>query len=246
MSSPVCIHHDDHPAIARCSECGGDICGQCHGTDLRGLALCAPCRAKRNPYTAIAWEHVPGPSLRGFFSTVLAVLFSPRSFFLRMNPLAPRWAPAASFGILAIALGTLFQTLWQKAFSPEYAEAIQRYTEELGTSTTMAEFAVFASIPFGSIALYFLHTAMLFFALRIFGIEDASWSLVARIAGYSLAAYLLLIFPPLGTFSLGHFLMVVWLFNLEVSAVRWFFRLGPWRSMGVVLLPLMLFLFATS
>jgi hypothetical protein len=77
----------------------------------------------------------------------------------------------------------------------------------------------------------------------MFGIET-TFSLVARIAGYSLAAYVLMVFPPIGEFGLGHFLMVLWLFNLEVSAVRWFFRVGFWKSMGVVLLPFMLFLFA--
>lgn len=242
----VCIHHEKNPAIARCTECGGDICGLCHGSDLRGRAVCSSCRAEKTPFGAIAWEHDPGPSLTGFVQTLTAVLFAPRSFFLRMSPLSEAWAPAAAFGVLCIAFGTVLQTLWQRTFSTEYTEAIARYTEELGTSTTMAEFAIFASIPFGAVVLYFLHTAMLYFALKIFGVSDGSWSLVARITGYSFAAYAMFIFPPLGSFSLGHFLMVLWLFNLEVSAVRWFFRLGFWQSMGVVLLPLMLFLFVIS
>lgn len=245
ITERTCTFHEEIPAIAVCTECGGDICGECHGMDPQGLAVCRECRGEFRP-PGIPWEmESPGPTAIGFGKTLVGALRAPRSFFMQMEP-TNNWGPAAVFGVLCVTLGSLFSTIWQKAFSPEYSDLIVRYTEEFGTSAVMAEFAIFAMIPFGAVLLYFLHTALFFFALRMFGVEEATWSLVARIAGYSLSAYLLLLFPPLGEFSLGHFLMVIWLFNLEVSAVRWFFQIGFWKSMGVVLLPFTLFLFAVA
>lgn len=241
----TCAHHDGAPAIAVCTECGGDICGECHGSDLRGLAICRECRGDHFA-TAPPWElKSPGPTPAGFAQTARDVLLAPRSFFRRVAP-RKTWAPAALFGIICITAGTILNTLWQKAFSDDYAAALRQYQDDLGLSSQALEVFLFASIPVAAIVLYFLHTGLLYLTLRAFGVKAANWAIVARITGYSLAAYLLLVFPPIGEFSLGHFLMILWLFNLEVTAVRWYFGLGFWKSMGVVLLPFMLFLFAVG
>ena len=65
---------------------------------------------------------------------------------------------------------------------------------------------------------------------------------MARITGYAMASYLLLVFPPIGEFPLGQFLMILWLFNLEVGALRSLFGLGFWKSIGVILPPFLVFL----
>lgn len=245
MSSSLrtCIYHESAPAIAVCSECDGDICGECHGASLQGLAICAECRSEMLPET-FPWERIPdGLSLKSYIQTLFILLGAPRTSFLHLSPQGG-WGRAATFGITSIALGSTANTLWQKAFSTRYSEIVARYIEEFGGSASLAELTIFAAIPLGAIFIYFLHTALFYFTLRLFGVSSATWSVTARITGYALGAYILLLLPPIGEFSLGHFLMVIWLFNLEVSAVRIYFRLGFWRSMAVVFLPFMLFVMA--
>ncbi|WP_158542649.1 B-box zinc finger protein [Lujinxingia litoralis] len=244
-SERICAHHEGAPAIAVCTACRADICGACHGADLRGFAICKPCRQQRLP-SLPEWEHGERrftPS--GFVLTAVSAMTSPRTFFPALVT-SPRWGAAAGFGILSVLVGTFAQTLWRKAFSPLYPDLIELYTTELNVAPQLAEVALFASLPMGALTLYFLHTAMLYFALRIFGVNQARWGITARITGYALATYLLLLIPPLGSFELGHFLMVVWLFNLEVTAVRMLFGMGFWRSMLAVLLPFMLLLSMTG
>lgn len=221
--------------MAICTDCDQDICGLCHGIDLRGFALCRTCRARYGP-VGTAWEHPETRwSVAGFSRTLGEVLLNPRTFFTQINP-HHTWQPAAIFGVLCMVIGMLFSTLWQHFFNPQFTEILSRYTEQFDIPLETARLYIFASVPLAALINYTLHVFMLFASLRIFGVKT-SLSLTARIAGYAAAAYVLLIFPPIGTFGLGHFLMVVWLFNLEVSAVRWFFNLGFWRSMGVVLIP---------
>ena len=143
-----------------------------------------------------------------------------------------------------MGFGLFFNLLWQKAFSPAHGERLEHFHDQLGIAPALAELLLFASIPFTAVFLYFLHTLLLYLGLRAFGIHRVSWTLLARITGYSLAAALLLIVPPIGEFSLGHFLMIVFLFNLEVAAVRQFFGVGFWKSMIAVFVPFMVFLVA--
>lgn len=244
-SQRSCTHHEGAPAVAVCTKCCADICGECHSADLRGLAICQSCQLALSP-PSIPWETASsGPTLNGFIQTTVAALSAPRSFFLRYAP-QDHWGLAAIFGIFCVTLGTFISTFWQRLFNAEYGERFLQYHEQFGLSPQFAELLLFASIPLGAVILYFVHTGLLYLALRAIQVESATWSLVARITGYSLAAYLLMVFPPIAEFSLGHFLMVLWLFNLEVSAVRWFFGIGFWRSMGIVLLPFMVFLFAIA
>ncbi|RVU42570.1 hypothetical protein FRC91_08845 [Bradymonadales bacterium TMQ1] len=247
MTAPsrLCAHHPSAPAIARCTACDAEICGGCHGTDLRGFAVCRPCRQERMPALPEweAGERRFTPS--GFVLTAVQAMTSPRTFFPALIT-NPRWAPAAGFGLIAVMIGTLAQTLWRKAFSPHYPEMVELYATELEIAPRLAEWAMYASLPMGALTLYMLHTAMLYLTLRIFGVKQARWALVAKLTGYAMATYLLLLVPPLGTFELGHFLMVVWLFNLEVTAARQIFGMGFWRSMLAVLVPFMLLLSMTG
>lgn len=241
-STRPCSHHPDAPAIAVCHDCRADICGACHGTDTRGLAICRPCRRAHSP-SPVPWEDpADGPSLRGFGSTLWAALTNPRTFFRHFRT-TDSWGWAAAFGILCIILGTLVNTFWQQLFSARWAETTRAWQTELGIAPDLVPWLIYASIPFGALLLYFIHTGLMYLALRALDVDGADWSVVSRITGYSLAAYALLIVPPVGDFSLGHFLMVLWLFNLEVGAVRALFGLGFWRSIGVVLVPFVVFLF---
>ncbi len=228
-----------------CTRCGEEICAGCHGTDLRGLAVCTRCRGGM-PVVEIPFEaEEPGPTFAGFRQTLSQAIFSPQMFFAGMPTQGVGWAPAAVFGTVCVALGLLANGLWEKAVGADYAEDIARNAEALGMTAGATEAALFLMIPLGAVITYFLHTALLYCSLRIFGVST-SWGVVARISGYALSGYVLMVAPPLGSFSLGHFLMIFWVFNLEVSAMRWLYGLGFWKSMGVVLLPLMLFIMATG
>lgn len=229
------------PAIAVCTRCDGDICASCHHADLRGFAICGPCRRDLLPPT-VPWEEEASSVFTRFLTTAYFALRSPRRFFGRFS-FAPQWAPAALFGILCITIGSALGVGWQKAFSSDYAVQLQQAQADVGIAAPILEFLIIATIPFAAVFLYFAHTALFFGMLRLMGVDRATWSATARITGYSMAAHLLFVFPPIGEFSLGHFLMLFWLFNLEIGAVRRLFGLGFWKSIGVVLLPLFVFMF---
>ncbi len=236
-----CNYHDDVPAIAVCTKCGEDICGRCHGADGHGLAVCACCRRDAGPPT-VPWESAQqAATASGFIQTVLVALTDPRHFFRRFRHHAHSWAMPAVFAIICILIGTVVDTLWRKAFSAEYAEPLHDYSEQFGLSVEVVELLQFAAIAPGAVVIYFAHTALVYLALQAFGIDDAQWPKVARITGYAMASYLLLVFPPIGEFPLGQFLMILWLFNLEVGALRSLFGLGFWKSIGVILPPFLVF-----
>ncbi len=241
-SHPSCIHHDDAPAIAVCSRCDGDLCALCHRSDLRGFALCEPCHRKLRP-RPVPWEREDGtPAPLRFFQTVLLALRGPRRFFASFA-FGPHWAPAALFGVLCVAIGSVMNTGWQRAFSHRYTDQLQQAQTDFGVTAPVFEFLIFATIPFAAVLVYFAHTALLYAMLRLARVDRADWSATAKITGYSMAAHFLFIFPPIGEFSLGHFLMLLWIFNLEIGALRGRFGLGFWKSIGVVVLPLFVFMF---
>jgi hypothetical protein len=92
------------------------------------------------------------------------------------------------------------------------------------------------------VALGFLvHSGVFHLAVKIAG-GATSFGLSARIVGYASAGYIFLIVPPIGEFALGHFLAIIWLFNIEMGALRMYFQMGIWRSMGVVMATLLFML----
>jgi hypothetical protein len=239
-----CVHHPAQPAIAICTDCGGDICAPCHGMDIRGFCVCASCREKYGP-VGTAWENPQTRwSVAGFGRTVVEALSSPRTFYARLNPRASA-TPAMVFGVICASIGLFFATLWQMLFGNNFDELLLTYSEQLAVSTDTTRLYLFASVPMVALFIYSMHVLLLYAALKLFGAQT-NLHLTARIVGYAMAAYVLLVFPPLGTFSLGHFLMIVWLFNLEIGAVRWFFNLGFWKSMGVVMIPFIVMLMTTG
>ncbi|MBA2660949.1 MAG: YIP1 family protein [Bradymonadaceae bacterium] len=239
-----CAHHLAAPAIAICTECDQDICAPCHGMDLRGFAMCTPCRAQYAP-PEIFWEMAEWRwTFVGFVRTLIDVICAPRSFFTRTGPSAD-WAPAAVFGGICMGVGMFFSTLHQYTFRPEFMTTLQGYADKFDITLETARLYVFASIPLAAFVSMLMHVFLLFSALKIFG-ANATLPQTIRIVGYAAAAYLFLLIPPIGTFGIGHFLMIIWLFNLEVNAVRWFYNLGFWKSMGVVLIPFMFILMLGS
>ncbi len=230
------MHHPRASAVAICTDCKQDICAPCHGMDLRGFAMCATCRAKYEP-AGTSWET---EGLRwtpiGFVRTVRDVIMAPRTFYTRLGP-SEQWLPPAVFGVASMSVGLFFSFIWRARVDDELLAKLTVMPEGMELSAEAAKFVLFAVIPIAATIQFVFHTLLLYFALKIFGVMHAKLSHVIRITGYASAAYLFMILPPIGDFGLGHFLMIMWLFNLEVNAVRWFYNLGFWQSMGAVLIP---------
>jgi hypothetical protein len=236
--SPTCSHHEGAPAIAICTECGGDVCAACHGSDLRGYCICSACREKFAPPTT-PWEDANEDySPSSFARTLTDVVTGPRSFFQKVR-FSSSWVPAVAFGAICMVVGLSFKTTWQLLFFDPYVKALGDLAAQNGLSLEAIKVMAYVSIPF-QVALGFLaHTGIFHMAVKIAG-AHTTFGLSARIVGYASAGYIFFVVPPIGEFSLGHFLAIIWLFNIEMGALRMYFQMGIWRSMGVVLATLMM------
>ncbi|QDG53404.1 hypothetical protein FIV42_22455 [Persicimonas caeni] len=236
----TCSHHEGAPAIAICTECGGDICAACHGSDLRGYCICSVCREKFAPPTT-PWEDPNEDySPRAFARTLVDVVTSPRTFFQNVR-FSGSWGPAVAFGLLCLGVGLLFSTGWQMLFFEQYQELINTVAEQSGATFDMARVALFVAVPIRAVLIFMAHVGIFHLATRLAG-GHSSFSLSARIVGYASAGYAFLLIPPIAEFPLGHFLSIIWVFNIEIGALRMYFRMGIWRAMFVVMATLMLLL----
>lgn len=231
--SRTCTHHEGAPAIAICTQCGGDICAACHGSDLRGYCVCSACRQQLAPPTT-PWEDPNADySPSAFARTVADVVKSPRTFFNNVR-FSGSWGPAVAFGLVCMGLGLLFSTTWQLVFFDQVAKQLSDYAHEMGTTLETVKVAMFVSIPFRMALGFLVHAGVLHGAIKLAG-GRSTFKMSARIVGYASAAYVFLLIPPIGEFILGHFLAIIWLFNIEMGALRTYFRLGVWKSMAVVM-----------
>ncbi|AWV88550.1 hypothetical protein [Bradymonas sediminis] len=238
--SHTCIHHQAAPAIAICTECDGDICAACHGTDLRGYCICAGCREKFAP-PQTAWEDPQTDfSPATFGSTLWDALKSPRTFFTKVRPTGPA-APAVSFGLISMTVGMLFSNTWKLLFIDAFGEALAELAKEMAASMEMVRASMFLAVPLQVGLAFLLHLGALHMALRIAGARP-KLSATARIVGYASAGYILMVLPPIGEFMLGHFMAIMWVFNLQMGALTMHYRLGTWKTLAVVMGTLLIIL----
>lgn len=238
--SPSCIHHQAAPAIAICTECDGDVCAACHGTDLRGYCICAECREKFAP-PRTAWEDPKldySPAAYG--RTLWDALKSPRTFFGKVRPVAPP-TPAVSFGLISMTVGMLFSNTWQLLFVDAFGEALAELATEMSTSMEVVKASMFLAVPFQVALAFLLHLGALYLALRLAGAQPKMRA-TARIVGYASAGYILMVLPPIGDFMLGHFFAIIWIFNLQMGALTLKYRLGTWKTLAVVMGTLLIIL----
>lgn len=233
MTDRVCAY-DEHPAIAICSGCGEDICALCHRAALTGYAVCAHCGERVAEVLQTRWERastVP-QAMHAFLFTSVAVLGSGRTFFATLPSFGPVFRPIL-FGAIAYTIGAEAASLWSWLFVDSFPELI----EEAAKQTSMTPEAAFAAtlvvLPFIAPFIILLHAVLMHGSLKVFG-ASARFGLVCRIVGYSSAAYLFQLIPPIAEFPVGHLLTVVWLVNVQMVAIRRYFDLGLWRSMAVV------------
>ncbi|MFP4599475.1 MAG: YIP1 family protein [Persicimonas sp.] len=235
-----CVHHEAAPAVAICTECGGDVCAACHGSDLRGYCVCAVCREKFAPPTT-PWEDPNQEySPAAFAQTLREVVTSPRSFFQKVR-FSDSWLPAIAFGAICMAVGLLSSTSWQFVFFEQANARLAEVATQFNTSVQTVKMLSFVSVPFRVLIGLAVHVGVFHLALKLAG-GRTSRAISARIVGYASAGYAFLLIPPIGEFALGHFLAIIWIFNLEAGAIRAYFGLGIWRALAVVMATLLLML----
>lgn len=237
---PSCKYHEEIPALAVCSDCGADVCGACHGYDRRGLALCPTCRGVSQSELP-PWECTPADyTPRGYIRTLWQILRYPRTFFEGFRA-DGKWLPALLFGFVSMTVGLLIDRVWKFAMDPEFISTLNELTASQPLAPEQMRILVFLTTPLTVLLAGALHIGALKTAISIAG-ESCEWRTATRLGGYSLGAYLMLILPPVYGLSVGHFLAVLWLFNLEASALQRFYGFGPWKSTFTVMLPVLLVL----
>lgn len=208
----------------------------CHGADARGYAICEVCRsADREPLTPWAdpdVEYAPETLAR----TVWHALRHPIRFFERVKPTPDGWIAATLFGMICMSIGLVFTNLWTVLFLAEAAQLAEA-AKELGVSVDTLQTLTFASIPFKVVLGFAIQTALFHAAIKIGG-GDLHMKTTAKIVGYSGAAYLLMVVPPIAQFAVGPFLAILWIFNLRANALQMWEDMSPWRAMFVVAIPL--------
>lgn len=232
-----CAHHPEFEAIAVCSLCGRDICARCHAVVLTGYAVCLHCpvREKLRPRAAIEARELANPLAAGVRSAV-EVIKSPRRFFSKI-PLSQRWFNPFVFGYTCIVLGTGFATLWQYLFVDEFGQFMRSLTAKWSLAEPAVTFLVFASVAPVAFLLFGIHSILLYISLQLFGAQGARFDHVVRIVGFASAAHLFQIIPPVFGVPVGHFLTIVWLFNIEIVAVQRYFEMNFMRALAAVFVP---------
>ncbi len=237
----TCHYHDNQPALAHCTQCEEPICHICHGSDLRGFAVCKNCqREVQKP--ALAWEDPQHEAWsEALLNAIWGPLRAPNQFWNALRP-HTNWLPALVFGIVCIIWGNALYTVWEFLLNPELEGSLR---ENLPASSAdlpspvlraMSVARVFFLAPF----IYAVRVFLLRATLKLFG-EDPSWTTPMRIFGYACAGYMWLMIPPIMGVPIGHVLMIVWVFNIEVGGVRHFYPdLGPIKSMFAVLIPMLI------
>ena len=233
-----CIHHSGHPAIAICWFCGQDICAQCHQVTITGSAVCGSCEYELRAALHTKWEaaRTLDELIYGFAETATRMITGPRDFFARLPPIGS-WVRAATFGTLCyiVALGS--QILWGWLFLPEFTKHFAT-PETAGLSPFAVAVMIVFAIPMAAPFAFAMHTAVLWFSMRLFG-ANAPWQIAVRIAGYAAAGHLLGLIPPIGQFPIGYLLGTLWFIHAELTGIRRYFpELGPWRTLAIVFVPL--------
>lgn len=204
---------------------------------LSGYAICTNCpvRDQLMPRAAIESQPLENP-ITAAAQTAVSVIKSPRSFFAAVAP-TRAWFRPFVFGYFCVLIGTSFSAFWQSLFVSNFSETLSSVTAELGISDQAAKLLLAASLPPSAFFLFGIHAVLLFASLRIIGAIDVRFTNVVRIVGFASAAHLFQIIPPVYDLPVGHFLAIIWLFNIELIAVQRYFELTLGRSLAVVFIP---------
>ncbi len=204
---------------------------------LSGYAVCLNCPVRDQLMPRAQFESTPlEKPITAAALTAVSIIKSPRSFFAAVAP-TREWFRPFIFGYVCVLIGTSFSTLWQSLFVSQFSATLADVTTQMGISEGAMRALLVASLPPGALFLIIVHALLLFTALRTIGQTNAGFSNVMRIVGFASAAHLFQIIPPVWDVPLGHFLAIIWLFNIELIAVQRYFELTLGRSLAVVFIP---------
>ncbi len=236
MSERRCAY-DENPAVAICTSCDEDICFRCHNATLTGFAVCDRCTQMVVEALRTRWESSRGlRRIHAFLFTFVAIASGSRNFFRVTPPFGPA-LPAFVFGCIAYAIGSEASTLWMWLFVDAFPEFISEVAKEAGVSPETAFYLRLGTIPIIAPMVLLFHIGLMHGMLRVVG-ASSTLRVVTRIVGYSSAAYLFQLVPPVYEFPLGHMMAVFWLVHVQLNAVRSYNpEIGIWKPMLVVFVP---------
>lgn len=233
-----CHQHQDQPSLARCTRCNQDICHLCHGSDLRGFAVCTACRREATR-AGTPWEDTNSESTAAaLVQTWWDAIRSPGQFWGPI-PADGRWIPAVVFGIIFITLGSFASTTYELLFNEEIDKLLRDAVDNPEVPMSALRALSYARIPIIAPFVFGFHTVMLNAAVGIAG-GKADIKTTAKIFGYACAGYTLMLIPPIAQIPIGHMLMIMWVFNIEIAGVRRFYDLSQFRAMFVVIIPMLI------
>ncbi len=215
-----------------CARCGTLWCDDC---------LSGPPGARRCPRCAalppVPWDRRRELGLfRAFFSTLVALLRSPRATVEAADP-DGRLGDSLLFGALAYALGFLPSLAFYGAIlGPRLAglPPAERFQGLSGPALAALAIALLAALGFALLLGQLVIVACIeWLALRLLGAREASVTRAVRAHAFSAAAFALglvpLVGPPVATFCAA---------GLRVLAVRRFQRVSLGRAALAVAAPL--------
>ncbi len=258
-SSPRCHIHPDHPAVAICYDCRCDICADCHGVDPSGIARGLKCCADEDTQAAqafVAWENATLRQLPGAFVQTAAFLLTTIYAEIRVRegtvevlpkiPYTGKPLRAALFGMICLFVGTTAATLWRWTFVGDRFGHISRLSDLLEMNHTTAMVVSLIAQQTMLPVFFLIHVTVLWMGLRLVGVEEPTSEGLPKafhIAGYAAAAHLFQFVPPIvldsNIFPIDHFLVFLWLWNLELTACRAHFGLRYLSAFSATLGPVM-------
>ncbi|MEM1348887.1 MAG: hypothetical protein AAGI01_10045 [Myxococcota bacterium] len=233
--------------LAYCTRCDEEVTHDAYGIDLSGFCVCASCRAEAKP-ASTPWEDASAPSAtEAFVQTTLRALARPREFFHSLEPSA-RWLPAVVLGGMWFSAGSVVRRAWLIAADADsylsYTKAFTEFTGASGVpapSVSQMRLFLLAQGPMMMPLALAATVVVLHSALRIARVPS-DIRVVARIVGYSFAAFAFLAVPDIWGFPVGQFLALFWMFTLQNHGVQRFHDIQPLRSLLVVSAALMMVL----
>jgi hypothetical protein len=198
--------------------------------------VCRACAQQARDEEALPWEReAQGVSNADAFGvTWWAAIRSPAGFFSALSRRGPL-LPAVMFAVVCMTLGMLMHTVWELMFNESLNNTLLKSAQAMSAPPAAMRAISFLRVPLLIPFIFAGHVALTQLGAVLAGGERVSWATSTRIVGYSAAAYLMMIVPPLGSFPLGHMLMVIWLMHLRSAGLQRFYGLSQLRAMLVAM-----------
>ena len=187
------------------------------------------------PAAPVPWEDPELSRLRGMGRTLKQVLFYPKDFYQGLS--REGWGEALAFGLIVGTLGMLASLYWQLFFYLGFSRTLSSAPGltrlfVMGSGAIMAMMFLTPLIVLGHLLLSSLG---LWVAVGLTGGPWRGFTAAWRIICYAQGAMLAGVVPLLGGPLAG-----LWGFFLTYRGLRGVFALSFWRSLGVLILSVLL------